>query len=344
MNPESTELTLKLVVPSRAVDCEFTLAPTAHTAIIGHNGAGKSTILSALMGTLKRQKEDISTLIINGKDYSNIPTHQRLFAFVGQKPILFQHLNVLANVRYGLLALGVSTNEANKKARAMLEKVGLAGFELRRVNSLSGGEAQKVALARALVIDPKLVLLDEPFSALDVEAATQMRQLVKELCADKTLIFITHDLLDLLTLSSSVIALSQGKLIQHSSTAQFLDCPLEDFGATLSGRKWVKGKFLDDKHLQLGPVSLSSEAGFNYLNFAPANLAEVEVLLNPEYLQVDESGTSKIKVSLPQQLGTAIVRYLDSVPLLAGRVGEADHTFAAVKVSERMKPNLRQSR
>lgn len=161
-------------------------------ALLGASGSGKSTLLRVVAGLLT---PDAGRIDIGGTDVTRVPTHRRGVGMVFQENQLFPHRTTLENVEFGLKIAGVDRTERRARAERWLERVGLGGFGQRQVTDLSGGEAKRVALARTLVVEPAVVLLDEPLTGLDRELHDQ---LVAELAGllratSSTAILVTHD-------------------------------------------------------------------------------------------------------------------------------------------------------
>ncbi len=166
--------------------------PGTITAILGPSGCGKSTLLSTIAGI----REAISGHVIVGDvDVTHIPAHERSVGLVFQEPLLFPNYDVARNVGYGLERQGVSRSAARARALELLEWVGLVGYGDRSVDELSGGQAQRVALVRALAPNPAILLLDEPFSALDVDLRQHLAREVAELLRGRGVaaVHVTHD-------------------------------------------------------------------------------------------------------------------------------------------------------
>ena len=167
------------------------------TCLLGPSGCGKSTVLNIIAGLEKNDPDYENKLQIelDGQRIENLPPRQRGIGMVFQSGALFNHMNVVNNVAYGLISQGMKKKEALKQASEYLPEFGLAGFDRRMPQTLSGGERQRVALARTLITQPKLVLLDEPLSALDADLrrrlALQIRDWQKKI--GFTAIMVTHD-------------------------------------------------------------------------------------------------------------------------------------------------------
>lgn len=170
----------------------FRLAAGEIASVLGPSGSGKSTLLATIAGI---QPPLAGTIAIDGVDVTHTPIHRRGIGLVFQDPLLFAHLSVLANVKYGLRRHGVSNEAATLRARELLEWVGLEGLEPRSVHELSGGQAQRVALARALAPEPAVLLLDEPFSALDAPLRERLAIDIVELArrTHAAVLHVTHD-------------------------------------------------------------------------------------------------------------------------------------------------------
>jgi ABC-type Fe3+/spermidine/putrescine transport system ATPase subunit len=161
-------------------------------AILGASGSGKSTLLKIIAGL---EAQDAGQVLFNNQDLGATPTHQRGFALMFQDFALFPHLNVLDNVAFGLVEQDQARSAARAQASSMLEVFGLSAHAKQRVWTLSGGEQQRAALARALITQPKLLLLDEPFSALDADLRSQLRQEFSQRIAAAGIatVLVTHD-------------------------------------------------------------------------------------------------------------------------------------------------------
>lgn len=170
----------------------FTVEPGSVLAVVGPSGCGKSTLLATIAGITPALG---GRVIIGGHDVTESPTHERRVAMVFQEPLLFPTMNVLDNVAYGPRRSGLSKVDARAKAEELLGWVDLAGLGDRPVDQLSGGQAQRVSLARALAAEPRVLLLDEPFSALDAPLRTRLAIDVLEAVqrAGIPAVHVTHD-------------------------------------------------------------------------------------------------------------------------------------------------------
>ncbi len=181
-------------------------------AILGPSGCGKSTLLSTILGTIPVLAGRIR---VAGADVTDLPIHQRRVGMVFQDPLLFTHLTVEANVMYGLRRAGVSKEQAHQRARELLAWVGLDGFGARSPLELSGGQAQRGALVRALAPKPALLLLDEPYSALDSDLRTRLAAEVAGLLREEhvTAVHVTHDESEARSITDRVHRIADGELL-----------------------------------------------------------------------------------------------------------------------------------
>ena len=171
----------------------------------------------------------------------HVAPHDRRTALLGQDPLLFPHLTALDNVAFGARSRGVSRPEARAQAQDWLDLVGVGELSDRRPGRLSGGQAQRVAVARALAAEPRLLLLDEPMAALDVDVAPAMRQTLRAVLADRTVLLVTHDVLDALLLADRVVVLDAGRVVEEGAASEVLSRPRSAFAARLAGLNLVAG-------------------------------------------------------------------------------------------------------
>jgi len=183
-------------------------------AILGPSGSGKSTLLKIIAGL---EAADSGQVFCEGQDVSAMPAHLRRFALMFQDFALFPHLSVQDNVAFGLVEQGQSRSQARAQALAMLQRFGMAAHALGRVWQLSGGEQQRVALARALITRPRVLLLDEPFSALDAQLRASMRaEFAQHIAsAPMAVVWVTHDETEARAVGARGLELQAGVLQQR---------------------------------------------------------------------------------------------------------------------------------
>ena len=218
---------LKQNFDSIDIDVSFECEEKTMTCIVGPSGSGKSTVLRLISGLNKPCAEQ--KLILDGKNINFLPPEKRGIGMVFQNHSLFNHLRVEDNVAYGLVSKGMKKKEARKLAVEFLKSFELEGFEKRWPETLSGGEAQRVALARTLITKPKLVLFDEPLSALDAPLRKKLAALIKKLQKDFgfTGIMVTHDINEAKTVSDKIILMKNGKIFWDGKTDDFDETLLE---------------------------------------------------------------------------------------------------------------------
>ena len=213
--------------------------------ILGPSGCGKSTILKSIGGFLNL---DTGSIILDGKEISKLDAADREVATVFQSYALFPNMNVIENVSYGLKFRYKDKRKIRELALEMIEKVGLEGYEKKEISSLSGGEQQRVALARSLVIRPKLLLLDEPFSNLDAKLRVQMQAQIKKLQRefDISMIFVTHDQAEAFSIADKIILMNKGNIIQVDTPIDLYNTPKDRFSLEFIGKANIYG----DKYIR----------------------------------------------------------------------------------------------
>ncbi len=184
--------------------------------LLGPSGCGKTTLLRAIAGF---EALDGGAVILEGADIARVPAFRRPVNTVFQSYALFSHMSVARNVGYALEITGVAKAERQARAHELLELVGLKGMETRKPSQLSGGQRQRVALARALIARPKILLLDEPLSALDRQLRQQMQVELKNLQhqVGVSFVFVTHDQEEALTMSDRIVVMRAGRIEQSGA-------------------------------------------------------------------------------------------------------------------------------
>ena len=203
--------------------------------LLGPSGSGKTTVLRMIAGF---EKPDAGTILLGNKDVAQLPPYERDVNTVFQDYALFPHMNVLANIEYGLRVKGVSKDERRSRALEALKQVRLEGYEDRKPSQLSGGQRQRVALARALVNRPAVLLLDEPLGALDLKLREQMQLELKELQREVgiTFIFVTHDQEEALTMSDRIAVFNHGQIEQLGTPREIYENPMSAFVSEFVGQ------------------------------------------------------------------------------------------------------------
>jgi spermidine/putrescine ABC transporter ATP-binding subunit len=203
-------------------------------SLLGPSGCGKTTLLRLIAGLVI---PDSGRILIGGQQVEHIPTYERNLAMVFQNYSLFPHMTVFDNVNFGLKIRGLALDEARKRVGKALEMVRLPGYETRYPNQLSGGQQQRVALARAIVYEPDVLLLDEPFGALDRKLREEMQIELKTLQRELgvTTIFVTHDQEEALTISHRIAVIWNGHLEQLDTPEGIYERPASSFVSDFIG-------------------------------------------------------------------------------------------------------------
>ncbi len=212
-----------------ALELAFSLPDGCTAALVGHNGSGKSTLVDLLAGLVPAER---GTVVLDGRTLERAPglrlaPQARGLGVVFQGLALFPSLTALENVAYGLRARGVGRAQARAEAAAWLARFEIEALAERRASTLSGGQAQRVALARAMIVRPPLLLLDEPLSALDVEARAAARLLLRGWLAEApgVKLLVTHELEDARAVADRLLVLERGRLIAQGPVEELLAAP-----------------------------------------------------------------------------------------------------------------------
>jgi molybdate transport system ATP-binding protein len=232
--------------PSFDLDAHLTADPGDVVAVIGPNGAGKSTFVRALAGLLPL---DGGHVVCDGETWDDGLGHprtvqERQTGMVFQRQLLFPHLTALENVAFGPRSRGVRRAAARGEAQAWLDRLGVGELAERRPHEVSGGQAQRVSIARALATRPRLLLLDEPLAALDVGVAMALRIELTHHLADfpGVSVLVTHDALDTLTVANRVVVLDEGRVVQQGTPAEVAQRPQTEHVARLMGLNVLRGR------------------------------------------------------------------------------------------------------
>jgi iron(III) transport system ATP-binding protein len=231
------------------------------TTILGPSGCGKTTTLRMIAGL---ETPSAGCIFIDGQDVTALSPARRNVSMVFQSYALFPHMDVLANVCYGLDVSGVAKVEAKRRAQATLASVGLTGFDARLPSELSGGQQQRVALARALVLEPAVLLFDEPLSNLDARLRRTMRDEIRTLQQrlQLTVAYVTHDQSEALAVSDHIIVMDAGRIAQIGTPRQLYEEPGSEFVAGFMGEATVfDAHGQPDGSVRLGPLRLEPRQG-----------------------------------------------------------------------------------
>jgi len=247
----SLQAQLQARVGSFDLDVDVSIPAGEVVALLGPNGAGKTSVLRAIAGLLTI---DAGRITLDGMVLDEpangirMPVEQRPIGVVFQDYLLFPHLSVLENVAFGLRSRGVGRTTATARARSWLERVGLGQSANRKPGSLSGGQAQRVALIRALATDPALLLLDEPMAALDASARVELRRELRQHLESfrGVRLLVTHDPVEAMAVADRLIVLEHGRVLQTGSPTEVTQRPRSRYVADLVGVNLFRGKAKHD--------------------------------------------------------------------------------------------------
>ena len=267
--------------------------------LLGPSGCGKTTTLRIIAGF---EKPDQGRVYFEGKDITDMPANQRPVNTVFQNYALFPHMNVFENIAFSLRVKNVKEDEIKKRVAKALRQVNLKGFENRRIDQLSGGQQQRIAMARAIVNEPRVLLLDEPLGALDLKLRQEMEyelvRLKKELGI--TFIYITHDQEEALTMSDKVVVMNEGYIQQEGSPQQIYDEPVNAFVADFIGdSNIVSGQMADEKVVRIDGIEYPCIDG-TAEGFPPRR--RVDVVIRPEDIDIVPYGEGQWNGTITSKL------------------------------------------
>ncbi len=257
--------------------------------LLGPSGCGKTTTLRIIGGF---ETPDAGRVIFDGKDITQVPPHKRALNTVFQKYALFTHMNIGENIAFGLKIKGKSKSYIQDKIKYALKLVNLEGFEKRMPDSLSGGQQQRIAIARAIVNEPKVLLLDEPLGALDLKLRQDMQyeliRLKNELGI--TFIYVTHDQEEALTMSDNIVVMNQGYIQQMGTPEKIYNEPENAFVADFIGESnIIGGTMIRDRLVEiLGARFACVDEGFG-------TDCPVDVVIRPEDVDLLKPGEGTLE-------------------------------------------------
>lgn len=278
-------------------DLSFSLKEGEIASLLGPSGCGKTTLLRAIAGLLQPREGTIRLgAQLVGLSSVVLPPHKRRTGYVPQQGALFPHLNVAKNIAFGLDKKEFSAQQVNETISEMLALIGMSGYENQMPTQLSGGQQTRVALARALAVRPKMVLLDEPFSALDAELRNELRSEVVALLRAQgtTAILVTHDREEALVSSDKVVLMRDGKIAQYGSPEEVYESPISPSVAVSTGDALILSaqKKVDGSTAYALAPSISS---------APSNVAQDGyIVIRPEEISVSKTSTLGVSGTLIQ--------------------------------------------
>ncbi len=295
---------------------DLDIAKGEFLTLLGPSGSGKTTTLMMLAGF---EAPSAGTIQFDGKPITSVPTYKRDFGMVFQNYALFPHMTVAENLAFPLRMRHVPKPDITAKVRKTLDIVQLGHLADRKPGQLSGGQAQRVALARSIVFDPKMVLMDEPLGALDKQLREQMQLEIKRLHheLDITMLYVTHDQTEALTMSDRIAVFSDGKIQQIGTPTQMYGAPENKFVASFMG----ENNCLDGKITKLGDKGLVSvhltEFGVEMcaISTRERHIGDpVKLMVRPERVRLVEEGSAD---AFPAKV-TDTIYYGDHVRLVFG--------------------------
>lgn len=264
--------------------------------LLGPSGCGKTTILRMIAGFSEPTKGDI---YFEGKRINEISSNKRQVNTVFQDYALFPHMNVFENIAFGLKVKHLPKKQIEQKVKEALKMVRLDGYEKRGINEMSGGQKQRVAIARAIANEPKVLLLDEPLSALDHKLRTDMQYELRELQQRLgiTFIFVTHDQEEALAMSDEIFVVNDGLIVQSGTPVDIYDEPINHYVADFIGESnIVDGVMIKDELVEfVGHQFTCVDSGMR-------SNEPVEVVLRPEDLTLTDLEHGKLQVKVDTQL------------------------------------------
>lgn len=277
-------------------DISFELEEGKFYTLLGASGSGKSTILNIIAGLLDATDGDV---ILDNKRINDLPANKRNVHTIFQSYALFPNMNVFDNVAFALKIKGVDKKEIAKRVSESLKLVRLDGFEKRSITKLSGGQKQRVAIARAIIDRPKVLLLDESLSALDMKLRKDMQYELRELQQSLgiTFIFVTHDQEEALAMSDWVFIMNEGEIVQSGTPTDIYDEPINHFVADFIGESNIlNGRMIEDYLVEFNGQKFAAVDGGMRKN------EPIEVVIRPEDIWFTLPDEGKFNVKVDTQL------------------------------------------
>ena len=256
--------------------------------LLGPSGCGKTTLLRILGGFLNQSEGHV---IFDGEDITDVPPYKRELNTVFQKYALFPHMNVYDNIAFGLKIKKMSKDVIEQKVLKMLKLIGLEGYEKKDVTLLSGGQQQRIAIARALVNEPKVLLLDEPLGALDLKLRKEMQYELKKIQQEVgiTFIYVTHDQEEALTMSDKIVVMKDGEIQQVGTPTDIYNEPENRYVANFIGESNIIDGVMPKDFLVeiLGIPFPCVDSGFGRNEL-------VDVVIRPEDMEFQKPGSGML--------------------------------------------------
>lgn len=288
-----------------AVDTvNLTVSPGEFLTFLGPSGCGKTTTLRMIAGF---ETPTSGAILVDGEDITKVPANERNMGFVFQNYALFPHMTIFDNVAYGLRIRGVTGEALARKVREGLEMVGLAKAEHRYPHQLSGGEQQRVALARVLVLRPRILLMDEPLSNLDAKLRLHMRTEIRRIQQELqlTCLYVTHDQKEALTMSDRIMVMQKGHIEQLGTPMELYEDPATAFVADFIGQANLIPGVLESvdaagyAKFKVGERALCARIGRQN---PPAVGEKGLLVVRPENLRMSEKGENSVPMRIVNRL------------------------------------------
>ncbi len=271
-------------------EVDFEISENEFFTLLGPSGCGKTTLLRVIAGF---ETPTAGAVLLGGEEISLLPPNKRPVNTVFQNYALFPHMTVAGNVAFGLESLGKPKDEVRARVEEMLELVQMLHLRDRPIAALSGGQQQRVALARALAPNPRILLLDEPLSALDLKLRKEMQVELKRLQHETgiTFIFVTHDQEEAMAMSDRIAVMKGGRVHQIASPKALYDRPADDFVASFVGESnFFPARIMSNS--DQGAVLSIPGLGEVTLKGETHDTGDVTALVRPEHIRTGDSATS----------------------------------------------------
>lgn len=268
------------------------------TALLGPSGSGKTTLLRIISGL---ENADSGSILFKDEDVTERSARDREVGFVFQHYALFRHMTVFENVAFGMRVRNALNSEVNDRVKELLHLVRLEGLGQRYPSELSGGQRQRVALARALAVKPRMLLLDEPFGALDAKVRQELRTWLRKLHEEMhvTTVFVTHDQEEAFEMADQVVVMSQGRIEQTGTPQEVFDNPATSFVMDFLGNVNVFHGRVQAGRVEMGPFSLQYDG---YQHDEPRNAT---AYVRPHELDIDRSPSQSSLLGTVKQINPA---------------------------------------
>ncbi|MCK5564190.1 MAG: ATP-binding cassette domain-containing protein [Planctomycetes bacterium] len=298
-------------------DISFDIAPGQYCMLLGPSGVGKTVLIETIAGLIT---PDSGSILWEQKDITQAASEKRNFAVVYQDYCLFPHLSVADNIGYGPKTGGADKKTIQTKLRSIAQTLGITELLDRKPSTLSGGQQQRTALARALICEPKLLLLDEPLAALDTKTRLDLRKQLKQLAKDLNIgvLHVTHDPLEAIALGDVIVVMIDSKIKQIATPRELFRTPSDSQVADFLGMDNVfKADFAGDGLVKVGAIDVYASA---------AGDATCNIWIKPEEILLS---SKPFDSSARNQFETCVVSVEHKDPLIAVKLGIGDFELTA---------------